>query len=325
MRPEGNWTWPRILIAGGATAWTAYKLIARRGRWSPGGTTSAADGGVEGVIRPEPWDIGTGVVGYVWHAPEARAAVLLQHGFGEHAQRFTRQYSHLIPHLLEMGVTVYAFEMWGHGHSPGVRGLVHIGQAVEDHLTARRLLRDQPLPLFLLGHSLGGLVTATSVLRDQSGIEGVILSAGALLYEEPKAMHLGSKAGAFLAPTIPVPTQKIEPSSLYRGAETDPLYMDDPLIYRGSPRLQVASTVLETSSDNWRRYREWRVPVLAIHGTDDTVTDPRGSERLIEQVGATDKTLHLVDGGYHELLNDIERETTLRVVLDWLEQRIPGR
>jgi acylglycerol lipase len=322
MRREGKWTWPRIIIAGGATAWTAYKLIARRNRWSPGGTATAADGGTEGVIPPEPWDIGTGVTGYVWHAPEARAAVLLQHGFGEHAQRFTRQYSHLIPHLLELGISVYAFDMWGHGHSPGVRGLVNIGQAVEDHLAARRSLRGQPLPLFLLGHSLGGLVTATSVLRDGSRLQGVILSAPALLYEEPKALHLATKAGAFLAPTVPVPTQKIEPATLYRGAESDPLYMDDPLIYRGSPRMQVASTTLETSTRNWDRYVDWRVPVLAFHGTDDTVTDPRGSERLIEAVSANDKTLHLVEGGYHELLNDIDCESTLSVVLDWLEQRI---
>jgi alpha-beta hydrolase superfamily lysophospholipase len=85
-------------------------------------------------IRCQPWDIGTGVTGYVWHAPNARAVLLLQHGYAEHAQRFVKQYNGLIPHLLNMGVSVYAVDMWGHGHSPGPRVLTDIGQAVEDHL-----------------------------------------------------------------------------------------------------------------------------------------------------------------------------------------------
>lgn len=328
MRQDSNWTWPRLLIATGATTWTAYKLVTRRGRWSRGGIDASVavltEMSARGAVHPEPWDIGTGLTGYVWHASEPRAAVLLQHGFGEYAQRFTRQYNRLIPRLLDMGVSVHAFDMWGHGHSPGVRGLVNIDQAVKDHLAARRLLQGQPLPVFLFGHSLGGLVTATSVVHNQLGVHGVILSAPALLYEEPMTTRLIARIGAFLAPTMPAPTEKIEPARLYRGAEHDGVYANDPLVYRGTPPMLVGSTVVETSLRNWKRYREWRVPVLAIHGTDDILTDPRGSERLIESVASDDKTLHLVEGGYHEVLNDTHRDAALQVILGWLEERIPA-
>jgi alpha-beta hydrolase superfamily lysophospholipase len=317
-----------MLIAAGATTWTAYKLVTGRGRWSRGGTDPSEAAltwmSAGGLVRPELWDVGTGLTGYAWHAPAPRAAVLLQHGYGEHAHRFVHQYNRLIPHLLEMGLSVYAFDMWGHGHSPGIRGLVDVDRAVEDHLAARRLLAGQSLPVFLFGHSLGGLVTATSVVRDQAGVHGVILSAPALLYEEPAAKRIVARIGAFAAPTMPAPAEKIEPARLYRDAEHDGMYTDDPLVYHGAIPMLVASTVVETSRRNWARYPEWRVPVLALHGTDDILTDPRGSERLIEAVAAPDKTLHLVEGGYHEVLNDTDRDASLQVVLQWLEQRIPA-
>jgi alpha-beta hydrolase superfamily lysophospholipase len=278
-----------------------------------------------GPIRCQPWDIGTGVTGYVWHAPGPRAALLLQHGYGEYARRFVKQYSQLIPHLLNMGVSVYAFDMWGAGHSPGRRGLTDVARAVEDHLAARRKLRDQPPPLFLFGHSLGGLVTASSVARDPGGVSGVVLSSAALQFEASRGLLAFAKAAAFFAPTVRAPHKAAGLDLLYRGAERDELLAGDPLFYRGRVPMLVAATGGNIARDNWDLYPGWKVPVLLVHGTADTWTDPRGSRRLFEAVASDDKTLHLVEGGYHELLNDTERDETLRVILTWLERRLPPR
>jgi hypothetical protein len=65
------------------------------------------------AIRCEAWDVGTGISGYVWHAPAARAAVLVTHGWGDYSQRYVSQFSSLIPHLLAHGTSVYALDMWG--------------------------------------------------------------------------------------------------------------------------------------------------------------------------------------------------------------------
>ncbi|HEX7318055.1 MAG TPA: alpha/beta fold hydrolase [Pyrinomonadaceae bacterium] len=271
----------------------------------------------------QPWDIGTGVTGYVWHALNPRAVLLLQHGYGEYARRFVTQYNRLIPHLLNAGVSVYAFDMWGSGHSPGRRGLTDVGRAVEDHRAARRKLSEQPLPLFLLGHSLGGLVTATSVMRDQGGVRGVVLTSAALQFDASRGLLAFARAAAFFAPTVRAPHKAAGIEFLYHGAERDELLAGDPLFYRGRVPMLVAATGGNIAHDNWNLYPAWKVPVLLMHGTADTWTDPRGSQRLFDAVASEDKTIHLVEGGYHELLNDTERDETLNVLLSWLERHLP--
>lgn len=265
------------------------------------------------------------MAGYVWQAPEPRAVLLLQHGFGEYAQRFVERYSRLIPQLLNAGVSVYAFDMRGHGRSPGRRAVTHLGRAVEHHLAARRKLRAHPLPVFALGHSLGGLVTAASVARDQSGLSGVILSSPFLSKEVPNWKRRLVNVLAAVAPALLAPEAPAELGGLSRIPEELELAEKDPLIYRGRAPMLLAATALKLLEDNPRFYPEWRVPTLVLHGTADTYTDPEGSREFFKAIASGDKTLHIVEGGYHELLNDNDRDETLRLILTWLERRLPSR
>ncbi|MDP9365786.1 MAG: lysophospholipase [Chloroflexota bacterium] len=326
-------------MAAGASGWVVYKVTTTRRT----GTPMAADTGCRtdpntmadmsrfdpgaAPIRCEPWDIGTDVTGFVWRAPNPRAVLLLQHGYGEYAQRYVRHYNRLVPHLLHAGVSVYAFDLWGHGRSPGRRAVTDVGRAVEDHLAARRKLREQPLPVFLLGHSLGGLVTTASVARDGSGLRGVILSSAFLRRE--------SKGGAFtrvlanvlaaVGPTLPAPVRPTPLSALSRIPEGLESVANDPLMHHGRLPILLAATSLNLIEDNQKRYRDWTAPTLVLHGTVDLSTDPEGSSMLYEAIASRDKTLHLVEGGRHELLNDTERDETLQVLLTWLEDRLPPR
>ena len=93
--------------------------------------------------EPTVWESGAPVRGYVWPAPEARAAVLLTHGFGEYAGRYVEKYHRLIPALVGAGLSVYAYDLRGHGHSEGRRAVVDALTLVEDHLLAREMLRGQ--------------------------------------------------------------------------------------------------------------------------------------------------------------------------------------
>ena len=327
--------WGLALASAGLVAWVAYKVANTRVMRA----TIAADDschndpdaaadmsrftpGAE-PIRCRPWDIGTGVQGYVWEAPEPRAVLLLQHGFGEYAQRYVKRYSQLIPHLLNAGVSVYAIDLWGHGRSPGRRAVTDMGQAVEDHLAARRKLQEQPLPVFVLGHSLGGLVTAASVARDQSGLSGVVLSSPFLRKEVPAWKRILVNVLAAVGPTLPAPEVPAELSGLSRIPEELEFVDNDPLIYRGRAPMLLAATALNLIEDNPSLYPDWRVPTLVMHGTVDTYTDPEGSRELFEAIASEDKTLQIVEGGYHELLNDTDRDETLRVLLTWLGRRLP--
>ncbi len=277
------------------------------------------------TIRCRPWDIGRGVTGYVWHAPEPRAVLLLQHGFGEYAERFVERYSQLIPHLLNAGVSVYAFDMRGHGRSPGRRAVTDLGRAVDDHLAARRELREHALPVFAFGHSLGGLVTVASVARDQSGLSGVVLSSPFLSKEVPTWKRLLVNVLSAVRPTLLAPEAPAELSGLSRIPEELAFAENDPLLYRGRAPMLLAATALKLLEDNPSLYPGWRVPTLVLHGAADTYTDPDGSREFFKAIASEDKTLHIVEGGYHELLNDTERDETLRVILTWLESRLPSR
>ena len=217
---------------------------------------------------------------------------------------------------------MYAFDLRGHGRSPGRRALTDVDESVADHLAARAALAAQPLPIFLMGHSLGGIVTATSVVRDASDVAGVILSSPAILVSANALTRLFARVVSRVAPALPV--KFLPPAGLSRISEEVRAFVADPLIHHGGMPARLAASILFTSSDNWARYPAWRAPTLAFHGTADTFTEPDGSRRFVDVIASSDRTLHLVDGGYHELLNDLGADETLRVVLRWLEQRIPA-
>lgn len=249
--------------------------------------------------------------------------MLIQHGFGEYAQRYVARYGELVPRLLRLGVSVHAFDLRGHGHSPGRRALTDVKASVEDHLAARRRLAAQPLPVFLFGHSLGGIVTATSVVRDASHVAGVILSSPALLVSANALTRVFARIVSAAAPALPV--KFLPPTGLSRIREEVQAFLADPLIYHGGMPARLAASILFTSRDNWAHYARWRVPTLVFHGTADTFTEPEGSRRFAQAIASSDKTLHLVDGGYHELLNDLGAEEMLGLVLGWLDRRALAR
>jgi acylglycerol lipase len=271
-------------------------------------------------IRCEPWDIGTGVTGYVWHAPNARAALLIQTGWGDYAQRYVNQASHLIPHLLSKGISVYAFDMWGGGRSPGKRGATHIGQTVADHLAARRKLRDQPLPVFALGHSVGGLVTATSALTDQAGLVGMILLSPALDWGVSNSLRRVARIAGFLIPTFPVPGSG--GGTLTADSAAQRVMDEDALMNHGRLTWVTAAGGSNVSHENWKRYAELRIPILVIHGGADRAPDPSGSRRFVAQVASSDKTLHVVPDALHNVLDDRAGSHTVEMIGDWISRRV---
>ena len=274
-------------------------------------------------IRCQPWDVATGVTGYAWRAPNARAVLLIEHGWGDYAQRYVKQFSQLIPHLLERGITVYAIDMWGNGRSPGTRGATDVAVAVEDHLAARRKLLEDQLPAFLLGHSVGGLITATSTLRDQSGVRGLILIAPTLKWGVSSFMLFVARVGAFLLPTFSVPVPPADPADQSRDLPFNERLARDPLYHAGPISWLTAGTGAATSQANWKEYSRLTVPVLLVNGTADKVTDPSGAREFIEAVRSKDKTLSLVEGGRHSLLDDPPSNAeALQVILRWLDDRL---
>lgn len=273
-------------------------------------------------MTTQAWDFGRGLSGYKWRAPNAHARILLSHGFAEYAERYVARFHGLVPKLNALGFDVHAFDLRGHGRSPGARGVTDMREAIADHRAARAALSDKPL--FLFGHSLGGLVAAASPAEDSSGLAGVVLSAPALLIEAPA--HLRAIAGvvasfapgARLAPPLDV-------AGLSRIPEEIEAYRNDPMVSDSRVPAKTGATAIAVAEQAWARYPNWTVPVLVLHGERDTATNPEGSKRFHALVKASDKELVLYPEGRHELLNDLDRDAALEVITNWLSTRAPQR
>ncbi len=267
------------------------------------------------------WDFGRGLRGYAWRAPNAKANILLMHGFAEYAERYVARYSQLIPRLNGLGIDVYAFDLRGHGRSPGARGVADIKQAVADHRAARKAITADGKPLFVFGHSLGGLISAASVAGDQDKVAGVVLSAPALHITAPAHLRVIANIFALLSPSLRL--LPVSDASGISRIETEvEAYKNDPMISGLSVPAKLGATAIPVAETAWSQYPQWRVPVLVLHGEQDTMTDPNGSKRFIEMIAAPDKKLELYPDGRHELLNDLDRDAAMKVISDWLGKRV---
>ncbi len=274
------------------------------------------------ALQYEPWDFGRPWHGYAWRRPGARANLLLQHGFGEHAGRYVDHYCHLIPRLQDIGFNVFAFDAEGHGRSSGDRGLTCIQTAVDDHQVARDKLTSNGTPLYLFGHSLGGLITAASVAKDQRQVAGVILSAPALSIEVNPVLKLVAGLVSSVAPGARL-TPPLEAAAISRDEAEVTAYCNDPLVSLTSPTAKLGATALKVLEKAWKRFPDWQVPVLAVHGRADRLVPIEGTERFIRTIAAADKTLIEDPDGYHELLNDLGKDKALNDILTWLQARMP--
>jgi acylglycerol lipase len=273
--------------------------------------------------KPEPWTFDAPVKGYRWpaHTPTTRGTLLLAHGFGEYAGRYVDRYHALIPTLQAAGFDVYGYDQRGHGESEGRRAVISAKVLTEDHLKAREALRGLPGPLFAFGHSLGGLITASSVARDPRGLGGVILSSPALLVGENEPAWL-KRLAPLLARIAPgLATTDLGTGGLSRlQAEVD-AYDADERMYHGKVPALTGASMLQLSAELWAHTARWNLPTLIVHGTEDKITDINGSRRLMQDAPAADKRLVEIEGGYHELLNDECRDEVRGLMVNWLLER----
>lgn len=248
---------------------------------------------------------------------EPRAVLIVVHGLRDHSSR----YAELAEHLVGQGFAVHAFDLRGHGRSEGVR--VHIDSFDEYVTDLERFVagvrqREPGRPVFLLGHSMGGAIVTTYVLERKPDIRGMVLSAPAL---KPGAKVSGAlitttRALGGVLPHLKVldldPKEFSRDAAVVRENETDPLVFQKPGPARTASRLLTAFRALS------ERMEEVTVPMLVLHGTADTVTDPEGSKALVKRARSTDKTLKLYEGLFHDLLHEPEKARVTSDTVEWL-------
>ena len=249
-----------------------------------------------------------------------RGVLVLVHGLGEHGGR----YPHLVETLLPAGFSVYAMDNRGHGRSGGQRGFIPSWDAFREDLRGfiAFVAKEQPgRPLFLMGHSLGGLIALDYALHYPEGLRGVVASAPALRNKgiSPVLMAV-SRVLSRITPSLTVKTG-LDASAISRDPEVVRAYQNDPLVHGlGTPRL--ASESEKTMAWVNARAGDWRLPLLLLHGEADRLVDIEGSRAFFDAAPVEDKRLITYPGGYHESHNDLHHAQAAADVLAWLEAHL---
>ena len=249
-----------------------------------------------------------------------RAVVTICHGFNSHSG----YYRWAAAQLVESGLAVYALDLHGRGQSDGERFYVEkVGDYVDDVDAVVSLARSREpgLPVFLLGHSAGGVVSCLYTLEHQSKLAGLICEDFAFKVPAPDFALAVLKGVSHLAPHAHVVRLKNEDFS--RNPDVVATMNTDPLI---AHETQPTRTMAELARADERLGQEFRLitlPVLILHGTGDKVTKPSGSQQFFDAVGSSDKTLKLYEGHYHDLLNDLGKEQVMADIRGWISSRLP--
>jgi alpha-beta hydrolase superfamily lysophospholipase len=244
----------------------------------------------------------------VAEADAARATVVLAHGYAEHSGR----YGYVTDVLTQAGFSVWALDHRGHGQSDGTRG--HIGswdEAVADLDLLIDLAHGAKLPVFLVGHSMGGAMALAYAQAHQDRLAGLGLSAPAIVIP-PELLALAELPEV---PTLP----------LADAVSSDPAvvqaYKDDPLVHLGPPpreMLLVMGAVGKIIDD----LPTITIPVQVMQGSSDFLIPTQAYRLVVDGVGSTDVTARLWPGLFHEIYNEPVKKQVVGELVRWLTERL---
>ncbi len=276
----------------------------------------------EGVLDSRPVADGQQLVHRHWARPGATRAVLLVHGLGEHSGR----YRHVAAWFNARGCDVLGYDQRGHGLSPGPRGALSRGDDLLSDLAtvyADYAAQAPALPL-LLGHSLGGLVAARTVLDGRVTPAALVLSSPAFLSHEARWLRSLAAGLARALPNLPLRTG-LAVDHLSHDPSVVAAYRDDPLCSaRITPRM--ADFIFRTGPSCLADASRLALPTLLLAAGADRLVNAAGSRQFAAAAGATRQlTARYFDTLYHELFNEAEpaRSQVMKQLGDWLA-RLPG-
>ena len=255
---------------------------------------------------------------------QPKAIILLIHGYAEHAGR----YQYFAEHCVGKGYAVFALDHWGHGQSDGTPGYVpdfsvfHDG--VDQLLACAR--QDFPdLPVILVGHSMGGLISATYLLSNQAKFMACVLSGPAIKAAEEPSSVLKAVSG-FLSRFFPkLGVLELDPNGVSRDPQVVADYLADPLVYNGKMGARLAAEMLNNMSLIQANAGKISLPMLLLQGEKDSLAAAEGSEFLDRNISSRDKTLTIYPELYHEIFNEPEKDAVLNDMTNWLDRQLVNR
>jgi alpha-beta hydrolase superfamily lysophospholipase len=288
---------------------------------NPGGTTMTGSARIAHEERIE-GPGGIKIFTRSWRPDSTpRAVVVICHGVNSHGG----QYTWTAGQLAAAGYVVYALDLRGRGQSEGKRFYVeHVRDYVGDLRATVKFARSREpgLPVFVLGHSAGGVVSCTYALDHQSEIAGLICESFAFQVPAPDLALSTIAAISRVAPNLPV--LKLKNEDFSRDPKAVEVLNADPFTQNETQPARTVAALFRADQRLKREFPKITLPVFIMHGTADKATRSSGSQFFYDTAGSKDKTLKLYEGHVHDLLNDIGKEAVMADIKGWIERRVPA-
>jgi alpha-beta hydrolase superfamily lysophospholipase len=252
-------------------------------------------------------------------AGQPRAVVVIVPGFNSHSA----YYAWTAEQLVAAGLAVYALDLRGRGKSDGERFYV---QTFDDYVgdvaafVSLAKSREPGLPVFVLGHSAGGVVACLYTLDHQAELAGLICESFAFQVPAPDFALAVLKGLSHIAPHAHV--LPLKNADFSRDPQVVAAMNADPLIAHETQPTQTVAAMVRADERLAKEFHLLTLPVLILHGTMDKATRPSGSKLFFDTAGSVDKTLKLYEGGFHDLLNDIDKEAVMADIKGWIGARL---
>ena len=249
------------------------------------------------------------------------AVLIIVHGLGEHSGRYMNFVNHFVP----LGYAVYGFDHIGHGRSEGKREGIRRFTDYTETLTRyyKKVTESRNgKPIFLVGHSMGGLIVSHYLLEHQAGFNGAIISVPLV-----KVSDTISKTTIFIGKLLSVVAPQLgllslDVNAISRDPDVVKKYVDDPLVFHGKTPARLAAELLKAMLHVTAQAEKITLPFIVVQGGADRLVDPGGAQMLYDRAGSADKTIKIYDGLYHEVFNEPEHPQVLKDVETWIAARI---
>ncbi len=274
----------------------------------------------------EKQDTFTGQKGYeiffrMFEAPDERARMVISHGLGEHSGR----YQNLVSQLVPMGISLWIPDFRGHGKSQGNRGHVGAFDEYTSDLSRMMELAHQGKPdgrkLFLLGHSMGGLIALALAKKSQKMIDGLIVSSPliGMVIAVPWLKRFMGNIMSSLYPRLSLKNE-LDPSKISQDGDVVKAYTDDALVHSRVSARWFTETLAAMEAVR-ASMPGLKMPFLMQLAGDDYLVDAGASRSLFERLNAPDKKLYEYEDLYHEIYNapGDQRAYVLADLTCWLD------
>ncbi|PJZ69670.1 lysophospholipase [Leptospira perolatii] len=261
-----------------------------------------------------------------WIKPGAHRVIVVQHGFGEHSGR----YSNILDYFKDSDVNFYAMDLRGHGKSEGKRGHADSFDLYVDdlaHFIREVRKREHKEKIFLVGHSMGGVVSIRYALEgiNQDYLYALVTTAAALKIPTNPFQKFQISLAGFLRKLSPATTldANLNLSLLSRDQEVVKAYAEDPLVH-GKISLSMGYELFQQGKIANKKAGILRTPILILHGQKDGISDPSGSLEFYNHLIYKNKRMKTYPGCFHELMNELspDKELVLKDIKDFIDSLV---